>query len=57
MTTYLMKTTAYTTLFLFDAVLLRFWDVGASEKYILATLSYTALLGAVVSARKKGGAL
>ena len=52
-----MKTTAYTTLFLFDAVLLRFWDVGASEKHILATLAYTALLGAVVSARKKGGAL
>jgi hypothetical protein len=52
-----MHAIAFTTLFVADAVLLRFWDVGTHEKYILATLAYTAMIGAIVSARKEGGAL
>lgn len=52
-----MKTLLFSLLTLTDAVLLRFWDVGTSEKYIIAGLAYTAMIGAVVASRKEGGAL
>lgn len=52
-----MKTLAFSALFLLDACLLRFWDTGTPEKYILATLAYTAMIGAIVSARNGGGLL
>jgi hypothetical protein len=48
-----MHTIAFTTLFLADAVLLRFWQTDITSKLILASLALLAWAGAARAARRE----
>jgi hypothetical protein len=47
-----MNTIAFVTLFIADAVLLRFWQIDTGSKLILALLALLAWAGAGVAARR-----